>query len=167
LPERHLDLLKVAAVCSAEFRIGTPIEHDVNCDAFGNSARREIDKLASMPMFNPTTLHHELSLLAAEIREAKHLTELQWEEIEERVSDFIEKLELMAEPIVDQSKNSFPQDYGSPDSNVAKALASVKVASRSVVTRAAGPAAEALGRASLQLRGGGPMTSESDGRSLS
>lgn len=113
-----------------------------------------------MPLFDPTTLYLEINDLVVEIRQSAEITDGQWLQIEGRIDDFIEKLELMTKPVIDRSKGSGAVIGRPYEQNAVTALESVRAAKERALGRAARPTSEALGRASLQLRGGGPTANE-------
>jgi hypothetical protein len=102
-----------------------------------------------MHLVDPTNLYLEINDAAAEIREAPVVTEAWWLQVEGRIDDFINRLELMGRSVVDRSKGARAVDWVT---NAGKALEHVRNAREWALKRAARPTAGALGRASLELR---------------
>ncbi len=97
-----------------------------------------------MPVFDPANLHIELNALAIELRSSQELTPSEWEQIEIKAEDMIDNLTRLARS---------PHPFSGRAHNTLPALI---VARQRIAQRSVDAAAEALGRAALMIRGGGP-----------
>src|SRR5438067_594902 len=100
--------------------------------------------LLKMPLFDPSNLHIELNALVAELRAPQKLPALEWEQFEIKVQGVIENVMRLAastHPLSSKAQNTLPALLDARDR---------------ITQRSTSATAEALGRASLAIRGGAP-----------
>lgn len=107
-------------------------------------------------MHDHGSLYMEMNQLATELRSKPMFDESEWLQFAAKVDDLLSEVKRCASPLRDRSKGP-TQTADHPYSEHAKrALPALEEGQMRIEEKSSRPASEALGRASLLWRGGGP-----------